>query len=439
MEAITLGLFCAALVLCIAFGIEILYALAFGLFLFAFYAHKKGFTFQNVLAMCIEGVKTARNVLITFFFIGILTAFWRASGTIPVIVCYAGGLIRPKLFVLMTFLLNCMVSVLTGTSLGTAATMGVVCATMGAAMGVSPALIGGAVLSGAYFGDRCSSVSTSALLVSELTQTNIFDNIRQMHKTAAVPFVLASLLYGGIGLLTPCEAVSFDLTQLFSKEFTLHWVALLPAVLILVLSAFRVPVLQAMLCSILSAVPLCIFLQRIPPAQLLGCALFGYQASNAAVANMVNGGGIVSMLRVAAIVCLSAAYSGIFKRTGLLHGFQTALRTASETITPYGVILLTAVLTNIVACNQTLSIMLTKQLCESIEPDRSKLAVDLENTVVVVAALVPWSIASAVPLASIGSPSRSVFFAFFLYLLPLCGAVSAVLKRNRRSSHKAAQ
>ena len=131
--------------------------------------------------MALDGVLTVRNILITFLLIGILTALWRAAGTIAVIVSYASALIRPSVFLLMTFLLNCAVSVLMGTSFGTSATMGVICATMGTALGVDIRLIGGAVLSGVLFGDRCSPVSTSALLVAELTGTSVFDNIRFLH------------------------------------------------------------------------------------------------------------------------------------------------------------------------------------------------------------------------------------------------------------------
>ena len=90
----------------------------------------------------------------------------------------------------MTFLLNCLISVLTGTALGTAATIGVVCATMASALGIPSWMTGGAILSGVYFGDRCSPVSTSALLVAELTETGIYTNIKNMIKSALAPFTI---------------------------------------------------------------------------------------------------------------------------------------------------------------------------------------------------------------------------------------------------------
>lgn len=85
----------------------------------------------ELFKLSVSGVKTVKNILITFMLIGMLTALWRKAGTIPIIVCYAAQLISPALFLLMTFLLNCFISVLTGTSFGAAATMGVICAAIG--------------------------------------------------------------------------------------------------------------------------------------------------------------------------------------------------------------------------------------------------------------------------------------------------------------------
>ena len=149
MEWLTIALFCAALLVCILLDASILYALAIGLGIFLLYGWRKGFSLRELARMCLDGIKTVKNVLLTFIFIGLLTAFWRMSGTIAVIVSYASTLIRPSVFLLMTFLLNCGVSALLGTAFGTSATIGVICATMGRSMGIDMVFIGGAVLSGA--------------------------------------------------------------------------------------------------------------------------------------------------------------------------------------------------------------------------------------------------------------------------------------------------
>ena len=419
MEWLVLGLFCGGLILCLLLDWSILYALLAGLLLFLLYGRRKGFGWKALLGMALAGVKTVKNILITFLLIGVLTALWRAAGTIPVIVCYAAKLIRPGVFLLMTFLLNAAVSVLTGTSFGTAATMGVICATMGGVMGVPVVLTGGAVLSGVFFGDRCSPVSTSALLVAELTKTSIFDNIRRMIKTALVPFLVSCAVYALLGRLAPHGEGTLDLGALFSREFDLSLWAAIPAAVILILSLLRVNVKLAMGASILSAVPLCLWLQGCSPLSLLRVALVGYAAGDAQVAAMLDGGGVVSMLRVGAIVCLSSSYSVLFQKTGLLDQVKGAISRLAYRTGPFFATLVTSALAGMVACNQSLTILLVHQLCRELRDDPSDTAIDLEDTAVVVAPLVPWSIAGAVPLNAVGAPGISVLLACYLYLLPV--------------------
>ena len=333
----------------------------------------------------------------------------------------------------MTFLLNCLVSVLTGTAFGTAATMGVICATMGAALGVDPALVGGAVLGGAYFGDRCSPVSTSALLVAELTGTGIFSNIKNMVRSAVVPFLLTCAVYAVVGLSAGRGGDLPDLQGIFAREFVLSWTALLPAAVILALSLMQVNVKKAMAASILTALPIAVLVQGTSVGELPRLLLLGYQAADGEVAAMLNGGGIVSMVRVGMIITISSSYSGIFQKTGLLDGAKRIVHNLAQRTTGYTAALVTSVIASVIACNQTLSIMLTHQLCRETQPDESRLALTLEDTAVVVAPLVPWSIAGAVPLATIGAPMTALLWTCFLYLLPLWQlCVHTVKKRKQK-------
>lgn len=419
MESITIGLFVAVLLGCIVSGASILYALAAGYVIFCLYGLKKGHSLLKLLQMSLSGIRTVKNILIIFVLIGMITALWRGAGTIPVIICYAAKLIHPSIFLLLVFLLNCLVSVLTGTAFGTAATMGVICMSMAAAMGMDPLYAGGAVVSGIFFGDRCSPVSTSALLVSELTKTDIFRNIRRMIVTAAVPFGLTCGIYLLLGIFSGGSGEVLDVRGLFEGKFMLHWFMALPAVMILALSAFRVNVKITMAASIVTASLLCLTAQKVSPAGLLQMMFAGYHSDDPQLAAMLDGGGIFSMVRVAVIVCLSSSYAGIFEGTGLLANMKRFIGELSARITPFGSIFLVSALTSMVACNQTLAIMLTHQLCRELEPDQETMASHLENTVVVTAPLVPWSIAGAVPLATIAAPAASLLAACYLYLVPL--------------------
>ena len=423
MEVLMIGIFCALLIICIITGKSILYALLAGLIIFSLYGKKQGYSWRQISRMALQGVWKVKNILLTFILIGMLTALWRQAGTIPAIICYTVHLIKPSTFLLMTFLLNCLISVLTGTALGTAATIGVVCATMASALGIPSWMTGGAILSGVYFGDRCSPVSTSALLVAELTETGIYTNIKNMIKSALAPFTITCILYLTVSIQLHGKTEMPDLGHAFGSEFRLSWIALLPAAVILLLSVMQAGVKIAMIASIVTAIPVCIGLQNMAFTELPELLLNGFHSTDVAVAAMLNGGGITSMLKVGAIVCISSSYSGIFQATGILNGFQKMVCLLANRTKPYFAVLVTSILTSVMACNQTLAIMLTGQLCSRTEPDKLRFANNLEDSAVIIAPLVPWSIACAVPLTAAGAPGYSVLFAVFLYLLPLCDLV----------------
>jgi len=434
MELVILGLFCGLLLGCLSAGLPMPLALTGGLVLFLLYGAKKGFSARALWDMSMEGVKTVTNILIAFMLVGMLTGLWRAGGTIPVLVSYAATLIRPGIMYLMTFLLCCLVSLLTGTAFGTAATMGVVCATMSAGLSLSPMITGGAILAGSYFGDRTSPMSSIVLLVGQITGVNIFDNIKRMTKTCLLPLALSCGLYALLGTTVSVQGEVPDLSALFSREFVMHPAALLPAAVIMVLSLCKVNVKIAMTASILTAIPVCILLQGMTVTEVLSVALAGFAASDPEVAAMVSGGGMVTMINTSLIVMISASYSGIFKHTGLLDRFKSAIAALAEATTPMTAMVITSIPASFVACNQTLSIMLTHQLCQDIVPDKDDMALSLSDSAVVIPPLVPWSIAGAVPLAGAGAPTSSILASFYLFLLPLTRVIGSLIRKKRERS-----
>lgn len=436
MEFVSLALFCLALLVCVIFDIPVLYALGVGLVVFSAYAKIKKHTFKSIFRMIFDGIKTSKNILINFLLIGLLTASWRESGTIAFIISSASELINPQVFVLMTFILNAFVSFLMGTSFGTSATMGVICMTMAKSMGMNPVIAGGAMLSGALWGDRCSPVSTSALLVSELTKTDIFINIKNMFRTAAIPTVVTCIIYLALGISAGDSGAVPDLKALFSQEFNLHPLTVIPAVVILALSLFRVKTKFVLLASLVSASVIGVAVQDMEVLQTLKVLILGYEAKTEALSHMMNGGGLVSMLNATAIVCISSAYSGIFAATGLLDSMREKISSVGRKITPFGATMVTSALTSLISCNQTLAIILTHQLCDGMEKNKEKAAINLENTAVVISPLVPWSIAAAVPLTSSGAPDASVLTAVFLYILPLWSFLTALHKRRKENRNE---
>ncbi|MGN0205449.1 MAG: Na+/H+ antiporter NhaC family protein [Coprococcus sp.] len=418
MELLIIVLFCAALLGCIAMGWSIIIALVIGLVLFLAYGKYKKHTWKELTEMATSGVLASGNILIAFVLIGMLTALWRASGTISSIICYTSGLIHPSILILLIFLLNSLVSFLTGTSFGTAATMGVICMSIASTMGISVFWAGGAVLSGAFFGDRCSPVSTSALLVSTVTETDLYENIRKMMWTALVPFILCCGIYLAAGAATAGSKYSGNVFEIFQGEFRIHPVNLIPAAIILILALFKVNIKITMSASIAAAFVTALLIQHETPLHLIRMMFMGYEAVSPELGAIMNGGGVISMVRVGVIVCIASSYSGLFKGTGLLNFMQRMIGVVSRKTTAFTAILLTAAAASALSCNQTLAIMLTSQLCRDLGLSKEELAIAIEDTAVVVAPLIPWSIAGTVPLAAAGAPDMCILGACFLYLVP---------------------
>ena len=419
-EILLMILFAAALLMCIGAGESILWALTFGLMIFSLYAAAQGRSPRQILNMWREGVRTVKAVLITLLLIGILTAYWRAAGVIPAIIFYTADFFTPAIILPMTFWLCGLISTLIGTAFGSAATMGVICAAIAEGLGVPVWLTGGAILSGIYLGDRCSPMSTSALLVATLTGTDIFKNMIGMIRTSIIPLILASALYYVAGIFFVSGWAEIDAKEIFARSFDLQPLVLIPAILIVVLSLLRLRVQLMILANILICAALAIWIQGLTFDAVLTIALWGYYPTDAELAKLMSGGGIISMVSVVAIVCLSSCYAGIFQATGFLNRLQSLLIRLAKRFSPFVSILVASVVTNMTACNQTLAIMLTHQLCKPVEPRPEVFAIQIENSAVIVAPLIPWAIANVVPLTLIAAPPSAAFAAWYLYLIPLC-------------------
>ena len=419
-EIFLLGIFSASLLACICLEKSILIALLFGLGIFSFYAHEHGHSPQKIFGMWKDGVRPIKPILITLMLIGIITALWRAAGVIPAIIFYTAEFFSPATILLSTFWLCSLISVLTGTAFGTCATMGVICAAIAESLGVPTWLTGGAVLSGCYFGDRCSPMSTSALLVATLTRTDIFKNLVGMIRTGTVPLILASALYLAAGIFFAGEVQTVvNAKEIFARTFTINPLVLIPAILIVVLSLFRLKVQLMMSASILACTAVAICIQGTTLDELLSFAITGFTPTDEELAKLLSGGGILSMANVAAIVGLSSCYAGIFQATGFLNRLQSLMINLGKKFSPFASVLIASIITSMIACNQTLAIMLTHQLCKQVEPRAEIFAIHIENSAVVVSPLIPWAISCAVPVAIISAPTSSIFAAWYLYLIPL--------------------
>ena len=432
---IAILLFSLSLITCLLLKFSVVYALVIGYIIFIIYGLIKRHNLIILIKKSFEGVLTVKNILLVFILIGMITALWRASGTIAFIVYIGSKLISPSILILLTFLLCSILSVLIGTSLGTAATMGVICASIGKAMGINPYYIGGAVLSGIYFGDRCSPMSTSALLIAELTKTNLYTNIKLMIKTSIIPFIVTCLFYLFLGFKSKVSNISVDVTEIFKQNYNLNIIVIIPAILIIILSILKINVKKTMLVSIVISFIIAMFIQRDSIVALINYCIFGYHHSNERLNLMMKGGGILSMVNVSLIVGISSSYSGIFKETKMLVSLKKHLKDFSKKTSSYFVIFLSSIISGAIACNQSLGTILTNELCGELV-EKQKMAIILENTIVLLAGLIPWNIAMEVPLKAIDVGIMAGVYAFYLYFLPLWNLILGVIEERNKKSYK---
>jgi Na+/H+ antiporter len=282
----------------------------------------------------------------------------------------------------------------------------------------------GAIIAGAYFGDRCSPMSSSANLVAALTNTKLYINIANMAKTSILPFALSVIGYIYLSYQNPLTFYNDQIGNEIASSFDISLLVLSPALIILLLAAFRIDVKLSMTVSILVGSLIALFDQHIPAYQMIKYIALGYSMENSGFfAEIIKGGGLYSMLNVSLIVLISSAYAGIFQGTGLLNQVEKSFEKLSRKIKVYPTSLVASVATAAFSCNQTLAVMLahqtTRKLYENSHLSNYRLALDLENTVILISALIPWNIAGAVPAVALSADDGFIPYAFYIFLVPL--------------------
>ncbi len=415
--------FLAAMVAAIIFDFSMIIALLVGLLAFMAVGKHRGHSISSMAKMGIQGGKSSIIVIEVMCIIGFVTATWRISGTITVFVYYGMRIITPYLFLLITFLLSCLLSYALGTSFGVAGTVGVIFMTLARSGGVDPVITAGVLMSGVYFGDRGSPVSSSANMVASVTDTKIYENVRLMMKVAIVPFVLTVLIYAILSVMNPISHVDEELVKAFESEFILSPWAFVPAVFMILLPLLKVGVITSMLASIASGILVSCLVQKVPLLEVLKVCIFGYKAEAGGLGEILNGGGLVSMLEIVIILIISSCYSGIFTETGMLDNLQGKLGDMCTRLGRYTIMFGMSLISAMIFCNQTIATLICADLMRKpyLEGGGSKeeMMIDMENSVILVSCLVPWCIGCSVPLSFFGVSAECLPYAVYMYALPL--------------------
>ena len=413
-------LFLAMVAGCLVTGLSVAWALLGGLVLFWALGRRQGFSHRQLWEMAWKKCKKSLIVVEVIFLIGIITGVWRLGGTIAYCIVMGVELVTPGLFLVVAFLLCVALSYVLGTSYGVSSTMGVILMALARSGGVDPALAAGVILSGVYFGDRCSPASSAASLVAAVTDTDLYRNVRQMLRTALLPTLLTLGIYVVLSLRNPLARMDQSVLSALEGNFSITWLSLLPAAVMFLLPLCKVPIKLAMLGSIAAAAVLAMAVQGFSLWEVLSAAWSGYHPTDAALNAVLGGGGITSMMVSYVIVILTGLYSGILEGTGDLEPMQQKAETLAGKIGPFPAMIAVSTLTAMVLCNQAVTSILSEQLLRRCYDDREELAMDIENSGILIAGLIPWSIACSIPLAMLGADSSALLYALLLWLIPIC-------------------
>ncbi|MUV36804.1 Arginine/ornithine antiporter ArcD [Lentibacillus sp. JNUCC-1] len=251
-----------------------------GIFVIMAYGLLRKISFADLQNGMVEGAKTGMGAVFLFFLIGILISSWMMSGTIPALINSGFTLVGGTWFYAIVFALTAIIGVSMGSSLTTTATIGVAFIGMATAMDVSLAITAGAIVSGAFFGDKMSPLSDTTNLSSTVVGVDLFDHIKHISLTTIPAFILSFIVFA---ILSPSEAITMssasDYKAALAETGLIHWASWIPLVILILCTAFRIPAFVSLGVSSLVATGVALISGNVVFADVWGMWFDGFTAT----------------------------------------------------------------------------------------------------------------------------------------------------------------
>lgn len=384
-----------------------------------------GVSWEEMQSGIVEKTAKAMPAILILITVGVLIGTWMLSGTIPLMIFYGIKLISPSFLLITAFIVTAVVSTFTGTSWGSAGTIGVAIMGIALVQGVSLAMTAGAVVAGAYFGDKLSPLSDTTNLAPAAAGSNLYEHIRHMLYTS-IPAALVGLIiyfFAGKSSLTGASDNQEKLDTMMSTLTTMFdWNILLiiPIIIVLGGSIMKFPTIPVMLSSSIVAIILGISIQGVTLENAFLASVQGFNVEMMSsvidpasippeVANLMNRGGMNSMMSTTLIAFCAFAFAGILSKIGSL---EVVLAKVNEKAKTTGSLILATVLSCITMAVTTgssyLSILIPGELYKNVYAERGlhskNLSRTLEDSGTVVVPIVPWSLAGVYMSSTLGVP-----------------------------------
>ena len=407
----------------------------------------------------IKSISMSLQAILILFVVGSLISIWIASGIVPLMVYYGLEIINPKIFLFVSCLVSCIVALCTGSSWSTSGTIGIALIAIGQTFNVPVGMVAGAVISGAYFGDKMSPLSDTTNLAPAMAGTDLFTHIRHMVYTSGPAIVLALLGFLLLGLFYQGDSLSgsaiADVQAFIRDNFNLNLLLLAVPLLVVTMVTLRVPALPALVFGVLlGCLAALIFQGNLLTTMLdgeftlggaygilVGVAADGFniETGNEVIDSLFSRGGMSSMLNTIWLIITAMLFGGMLEACGMLQKLaNTILAGAHGAGALIGATIATCLFMNATASDQYIAIVVPARMFRSaylkygLHPKNLSRAVEDCGTVTSV--LVPWNSGGAFHSGVLGVPTLSYLpFCFFNLFSPVVsiflGAMNLTITR----------
>lgn len=420
----------------IKFGLSPEVPVLFTVLLLTFWAKIRGFSWQDIQNGIKEGISVAIIPIFIFILIGALIGLWIQAGIIPSIMVLGFHLINGEFFLPSVFVVCSIVGVAIGSGFTTISTVGIALFGIGASMNANPALVAGAIISGAVFGDKMSPLSDSTNLSSAVAESELFAHIKNMMWSTIPSFVVSFILFWILGSSGQMDLTKIERTSsILQQHFVISWRAIVPIILMLICAWRKIPAIPTLFINIAATVIMIFIINpHFSITALNNLIMNGFVAktSDSSVNSLLTRGGISSMMGTVALIISTLSLGGMLMKFNIV---QSAMEPLVKHLKKPGclitVTILSGICINLFVGEQYLSVILPgrafKSAYDKIGLAPLALSRVLEDGGSVINYLIPWGVAGSFAASTLGVPVLAFLpFTFFSLLSPVFSIISGV-------------